>query len=105
MSAKSCQLCLTENGWKTEQLSVGITRMDGLDGLNKGIMDKGQRDKGKSVWCVVYTAKPAERQKKQIILGDGLGKQSEPQQCKFQLEPLLVPMSFNSPASGIVYSV
>ena len=29
------------------------------------------------------TAKPAERQKKLMILRDGLAKQSEPQQCKF----------------------
>ena len=32
------------------------------------------------------TAKPAERHKKITILGDGLAKQSESKQCKFQLE-------------------
>ena len=42
-------------------------------------------------------AKPAERQKKLIILGDGLAKHSEPQQCKFQLESLLVPLTSNRP--------
>ena len=44
------------------------------------------------------TAKLAECQKKLIILGDGLAKQSGPQQCKFQLESLLVPLTSNSPA-------
>ena len=42
-----------------------------------------------------YTAKPAERQKKLTVLGDG---QSEPQQCKFQWACVLVPLTSNSPA-------
>ena len=45
-----------------------------------------------------YTAKPAERQKKLIILGDGLAKQSETQQCKFQFKSLLVPLTSISSA-------
>ena len=44
------------------------------------------------------TAKPAERHKKITILGDGLAKQSESKQCKFQLESLLVPLTSNSQA-------
>ena len=48
-------------------------------------------------------AKPAESQKKLKILGDGLAKQSEPQQCKFQLESLLV--SLTSISSAVQASV
>ena len=44
----------------------------------------------------VHTAKPAERQKKVNILAEGLAKQSESQQCKFELESLLVPLTSNS---------
>ena len=47
---------------------------------------------------MLCTAKPAVRQKKLTTLGDGLAKQSEPQQNKFQLESLLVPLTSNSPA-------
>ena len=46
----------------------------------------------------VLTAKPAERQKKLTLIGDSLAKQSEPQQCKFQLESLLVVLTSHSPA-------
>ena len=46
----------------------------------------------------IVTAKPAEHQKKLTILEDGLAKQSEYQQGKFQLESLLVPLTSNSPA-------
>ena len=51
----------------------------------------------KKIWIscqILHIAKSAERQKKETILGDGLAKQSEPQQCKFKLESL----ESNSPA-------
>ena len=44
------------------------------------------------------TAKTAMSHKKLIILGDGLAKQSEQQQGKFQLGSLLVPLTSNIPA-------
>ena len=47
---------------------------------------------------LLFTAKPAERQKKLTILGEGLAKQSESQQCKFQWVSLLVPLTSNSQA-------
>ena len=38
--------------------------------------------------CFMVTAKPLSIRKKLSILGDGLAKQSEPQQCKFKSESL-----------------
>ena len=47
---------------------------------------------------MLCTAKPAVRQKKLTILEDGLANQTQPQQSKFRLESLLVPLTSNSPA-------
>ena len=46
------------------------------------------------------TVKPAERQRKLTLLEDGLAKQSEPPQRKFQLEYLLLPLTSNIPAAS-----
>ena len=50
------------------------------------------------VWCTKCNPKPAERHKNLTLLGDGLAKQWEPKQWKFQLEFLLVPLTSDSPA-------